>query len=164
MMHDKDTHELTSAGKALMHRVARERKIRIKKHMVYMVIGLPGTGKTTYVRHHMTDDTIAYDLDAIAAAFRLSAPHEEYNAPARRMANDLLRGFVRKAGDYASTLYVIRTAPSIEELEEINPDVVVYMTRTYVTRMMADRDGAEARIADAIRWTSEHDIEVRYRR
>lgn len=53
----------------------------------------------------MTGKWIAYDLDYLAAAFRLREPHVERDNSARCMANDLLYGFIDKAEQYEECLY-----------------------------------------------------------
>ncbi len=53
---------------------------------ITLVCGLRGCGKSTYVKEHLTDGALAYDMDAIASAFRLRMPHEEYHEAARHMA------------------------------------------------------------------------------
>lgn len=46
-----------------------------------LVIGLPKSGKTTYVQN-MPGKWITYDLEYIAAAFRLREPHAERDSSA----------------------------------------------------------------------------------
>lgn len=98
--------------------------------MKTLVIGLPKSGKTTYVQN-MPGKWLAYDLDYLAAAFRLREPHSERDGFARQMANDLLYGFIDNAEQYAENVYIIRTAPSTEELLAIVPDVMVVMRTQY---------------------------------
>ncbi len=98
-----------------------------------LVMGLPGTGKSSYVRGHLGNG-LAYDLDAIAAAFRLRNPHEEQNEASRQMANDFLSGFLSKVEDYTDSVFIIRTAPRLEELYDIQPDSIVVCTKQYVNR------------------------------
>ena len=74
---------------------------------------------------------LAYDLDYLAAAFRLREPHAERDGSARRMANDLLYGFIDNAEQYAENVFIIRAAPSTEELLAIMPDVLVVMCTRY---------------------------------
>ena len=126
--------------------------------MTTLVCGLPGSGKTTWAMHHITDDTLVYDLDAIAGAFRLKEAHEEYHQGARKMANDLLLGFLHKANEYAEDLIIIRTAPSIEELERISPDRVIVCTERYTHRPMEDEPSAVARIDAVIEYCHEYAI------
>lgn len=120
--------------------------------MITLVIGLRGTGKSTYCREHLGEDGLCYDMDAIASAFRLRMPHEEYHAPSRRMANDLLHAFVIKAQEFTDNVLVIRTAPSIFELREINPDRLVVCNHPYVYRQMDDPDYAEKKINEAVKY------------
>ena len=102
--------------------------------MKCLVCGLPGTGKTTYVKEHIGVNGLCYDLDAIAAALRLKSPHEESHAAARGLANSMLFAFCSYAWDYSRDVFIIRTAPPIEELRRIGPDKVVFCKKQYVQR------------------------------
>ena len=132
-MHDRITGRLTAKGMALMQRTATEHNININAtdtdNMTrrLLIIGLPGAGKTTYARNQMKDSTLVYDLDHIAAAFRIheGQVHEIRHGKARRMANDLLAGFAMNAARYTDDIIVIRTAPTLEEIEKINPTEVI---------------------------------------
>lgn len=121
--------------------------------MKTLVIGLPRSGKTTYVQN-MPGKWLAYDLDYLAAAFRLREPHSERDSASRRMANDLLYGFIDNAEQYAENVYIIRAAPSTEELLAIMPDVLVVMrTRYYDDRAdyaPMDIKGSRVKIDNAI--------------
>ena len=117
MMHERTTGALTIEGKKLQERVKRPTE-------KILVCGLPGTGKTTYVKNHLGGG-LAFDLDYLVGAFRLSDPKTNQTEAARKLANDLLQGFASKAIDYSPKVYIIRTAPSVEELEMIKPDRVV---------------------------------------
>lgn len=125
MMHERGGHRLSEMGEQLRKETAIKQGIEGKPRTV-LVIGRPGAGKKTYVREHLSAG-LAYDLDAIAAAFRLKKPKEERYWPARRAANDLLRGFVKAAHNYVDTVFVIRTAPDEDELFNINPSRVVIL-------------------------------------
>lgn len=160
-MHDRKTDALSIKGMIIMRSLAESRGIEVStKESTILVIGLSGSGKSTYCRAHMDDSSLCYDLDAIAGAFRLKAPHEEYYKPARKMANDFLQGFVVKAHDYAKRVYIIRTAPTIKELEDIRPDKVVICSRQYDRRHMDDRAGAEKRIEEVNQYCSSRGIEL----
>ena len=158
------TNELTQDGIDLLIRTARKNNIPIPgKYEMHrtLIIGLPGTGKTTYAKEHMTDNTIVYDLDAIASAFRLKDPHEEYHKAARTMANDFLYGFVERVSEYSNDAIIIRTAPSISELERIQPDALVVCSKQYVNREIDDYSGAMNRIDDTIKYCEHRGITVR---
>ena len=158
-LHDRVTDKLTEKGMELLKRTAEKQRLGVVQTFTkVLVIGLAGTGKTTYVKDHITDKTLVYDLDAIASAFRLKAPHEEYHAGARKMANDLLLGFVNNASEYCETVYIIRTAPSIDELEARSPDKVVVCSHQYVQRQ--SDDDAPYRIQQIVSYCTEHRIKI----
>lgn len=113
--------------------------------MITLVCGLRGSGKSTWCKNHLGDG-LCYDMDAIASAFRLKMPHEEYHTNARHMANEFLWGFLTKAEEYTDNVLIIRTAPRIEEVEEIHPDRVVILRRRYVERPMDDAAAAAERL------------------
>lgn len=97
-----------------------------------LVIGMPGSGKTTYCKEHIGTTGLCYDLDAIAAAFRLKQPHEESHRQAAQLANDLLFAFYTHVNRYTQDVYIIRTSPTLEEFKRINPDKVVICKGQYV--------------------------------
>lgn len=125
LLHNRVTGQLSNAGRALQMEVSQQRSIPLSR--LILVCGLPGAGKTTYVQRHLVGG-LAFDLDYIAAAFRLTRPHMEQHAPARRMANNLCKAFAVNARRYVGTVYIIRTAPDIDEVTEIDPDSVVIVT------------------------------------
>ena len=159
VLHDRDTDELTDEGIALMRTTAMKQGIDLMDEGVTLVIGKPGTGKTTWAREHMTGSTLVYDLDHIAAAFRLTTETTD-NKQARWMANDLLQGFVLKATSYASNVIVIRTAPTVQDLEAIQPDRIVFITKVYKSRPydIADFDIKIARIR---MWAEDNNVPLK---
>lgn len=124
LMHNRLTGELTAAGKRLQQELAEKRGLKTSR--LVLVIGFSGAGKTTYVRQHLGSG-LAYDLDYIAAAFRLRKPKEEEHEPARRMANSMVKAFAINARRYAGTVYMIRTVPRLDELEAFEPDLIVHI-------------------------------------
>lgn len=111
--------------------------VKRNKCFVTLVVGLPGSGKTYYVKEHLGNGVV-YDLDYIAAAFRLREPHEERHDAARMLANDLLEVFAEKARRQARSVYIIRTAPSTSEIAVIRPDKIVICKGKYNTTGRAD--------------------------
>lgn len=175
-MHDRVTNALTKEGLELMRRTARRRGLKERtsesratedvmtmekrKGERILVCGYHGTGKSTWVREHLGDG-LAYDLDAIAAAFRLRAAHEERHEASRRMANDLLYGFLHSVDEYTdSDVYVIRTAPGMEELEEIAPDRVVMLLERHVKRI--ESANARERLQSVAKWCEANGVPISY--
>ena len=117
---------LSAAGKELQEDLAAERGIPITKAI--LIVGRPGSGKTTVAKSLMRGG-IVYDLDAIAGALRLTGPHEEYHTASRRMAQGMARYFAATARGYSGRVIMIRTAPTMEEVAELDPDAVVICTR-----------------------------------
>lgn len=174
-LHDRVTNALTADGIDLLRRTAQSKGIevpaqyadvtRIERDAVVksaeriLVCGYPGSGKSTWARNHLGDG-IAYDLDAIAAAFRLRGPHEEQHDPSRRMANDLLYGFIQNAGEYSNKIIIIRTAPGMDELEDISPTKVIIRLKQYVDR--PEGFNTEARLQNVAQWCEDRNIPVLY--
>lgn len=124
-----------------------------------LVCGLPGTGKTTYASNRCGNGVV-YDLDAIAAALRLSEPHAEQHDAARHIANGLLGAFLEMARKYSPEIIVIRTAPDIAELEAIQPDEVVICLRQYVRKFSAQT--YVKRLMEIEKYCSGKGIELNY--
>ena len=160
-MHNHYTGELSKKGMLFLRALAAARNIPIScKEQTILVVGLRGSGKTTYVRNHLDEYSLAYDLDLIAKAFRLNTPHEDYFKPARRMANDFLKGFIAKAHEYAKKVYIIRTAPSIKEYEDINPDKIVFCMKQYSFKEMDDRQKAQKQLNELMKYCANKSVEV----
>ena len=128
LLHNRIGGGLSQLGRDLMTETAAKRGIKL--HRLILVVGLPGSGKTSYVQKHLKGG-VAYDLDYIAAAFRLTQPHAEYHGTARRLANSMARAFAQNAVQLSNLVYVIRTAPTIDEVAEIMPDEIVVCKSSY---------------------------------
>ena len=129
--------------------------------MITLVIGVAGSGKTHYCKTHLGDNGLCYDLDALEAAFRLSDAHKERNITARRIANALLFDFLDYTREDIDNVFVIRTAPGIKEIAEIDPDCLVICTHQYVIRKMDDENKTMQRIKQAERYCKEIGISVK---
>lgn len=154
-LHEKYSYRLSQEGYALALEVAQAQGIKLTT--VTMVIGLPGTGKTTWTREHIGGG-IAYDLDQIASAFRLQ---EEHTAGSRRMAAAIRSAWVASAAGYADRIFIIRTAPDYEELSETCPDRIVVCTEQRAKRDF-DRKKLQAKIDQAIEWAAANHVPVEY--
>lgn len=107
--------------------------------MVYLVCGLPGSGKTTWVQKRLKPNDIVYDMDAVAGALTYKV-QERDNPAARYIANEIYFTFVDalpaiyKENDM--DVYIIRTAPFYQNLYQFDCPVTVYILNTH----FADRD------------------------
>lgn len=128
LLHNRATGALSPLGWGLLEETAEKYNIPISR--LTLVIGAPGSGKTTFVKQVM-GNALVYDMDHIAGAFRLKGAHEEYNEPARKMAQSMAKAFVANAQRYAGVIYIIRTAPTLEEFFDIRPDCVVICNHSY---------------------------------
>ena len=86
--------------------------------MIILVTGLPGTGKTIWVKGHMKPGDIVYDLDRIAGALTYSEEERENNV-ARYLANDMYDSFRSTVEwdniPFTGDVYIIRTNPGMKE-------------------------------------------------
>lgn len=161
--HDKYLHtifgNLTEEGERLARETAAEHGIKLT-HLT-LVVGLPGTGKTAAVKQWAKGDALVYDLDYIAGALRLSAPKKDENRMARRMANSMVVSFARNVGKWASRAYIIRTAPTIEEVDAMEVDKIIHFSEEKVKTDIDERRRANilSRLADLKEWASYNDIE-----
>jgi hypothetical protein len=108
---------------------------------------------------------LAYDLDYLAAAFRLRAAHQERHEAARRMANGMAKSFAQNARRYTGSVYVIRTAPRLEDAVEMEPDAIVVCRGQYDISQRRDylRIDAEEytqRIDELIEWARANGVGV----
>ena len=160
-LHEKYTGKLTKLGKRLMYETAATQNIPLK--MLTLVVGMPGTGKSTWVKNHLQGG-IVYELDAIACAFRLTVPHkEEPHAGARRMAAALRKGWIEEAKKYSSNLFIVRTAPDEVELSETKPDRIVVCTKQYVIRPYRySVEDYRKQIQTVIDWANSNEIPIEY--
>lgn len=153
-LHNHFNDSLSEKGERLLKHTALLNGIKI--NMRTLVVGLPGTGKTTWSREHLNGG-LAYDLDYIAKAFTLGS--KEDNDSARRMANDLLKGFAQSVTRYTSKVIIIRTAPTIDEAEMLNPDTVVFCNRVYTARPYATI-AQEERLKELRAWCVVNQIKI----
>lgn len=161
-MHDRLSGALSLAGRRLMLETAEARGIRAVR--VSLVIGLPGSGKSTWVRANMGGG-LAYDMDAIAGAFRLRGPHVEYHDGARRLARSIAASFADRAKLYSGDVYVIRAAPDVDFAADVGPDRVIVCEgmRDIHARgdyRPVDLDAMAARIDDVAAWAEANGLEV----
>lgn len=160
-MHIRDTDLLTERGELLKQETAARFGIDAEKQVI-LIIGLPGTGKTTYAKRALKNGVV-YDLDAIAAALRLKPIKAESHKAARWLANSLFKGFAEAAGKYSKRILIIRTAPSIEEIIDIDPSEIVICRGGYGNEEIDDkrRSRLAARIQEAESWALANNIKVK---
>ena len=165
--HNKIIHtikgKLTNEGRKLMYETAFKNDIKLNEKI--LVIGKPGSGKTTWTRDQLGLDAIAYDLDAIAAAFRLTESHAENHKGARKMAGALMQAFAQRAQTFAPRIFIIRSAPTPEEIAQVKPDRLVICTGQYDIRGRRDFESfddsaMEKRIEDARKFAELNRIPV----
>lgn len=162
----KDTHkslhlfngELSPLGEKLKRETAIKEGLKYYERI--LVIGLPGTGKTTWAKLNLQNG-LCFDLDYIAAAFRLKKAGEEYNKPARHMANALVKAWAMNAERYTSRIIIIRTAPTIEEAMELEPDKIICCSTQYES-LPKDLDKKEKlkNIKGILSWAEANNIQT----
>lgn len=163
ILHNPYSGELTKKGQQLLMETAYMNGIKLNE--MVLVVGMPESGKSTYVKKHLGEG-LAYDLDYIAAAFRLKKPKEEYHESSRVMANRLLKGFIVEAPKYNSQVFIIRTAPYENELYDINPDRLVICKGGYMKKLEnkyeIDIDECIERIKNCEEYAKLNNIPIEY--
>lgn len=159
ILHERVSGKLTRIGKLLMQDTAYKHGIKLK--MLTLVMGMPGTGKSTYVKKHLQGG-LCFELDSVACAFRLTVPHkEEIHKGARRMAAMLREGWLQLAPEFSNTLFIVRTCPDVNELAQTMPDKIVVCTKKYVERpYIYDPKEYQERIDAAIEWAKRNAVEL----
>lgn len=130
-----------------------------------LIIGLPGSGKTTYAKEHCKG-CLFYDLDYLKAALTYSDVHAPDDEDARKLANSFLTTFmILSSGAFTRDLCIIRTAPKIAEMETIKPDKMVVMLTEYDITGRADYHEIDIeeynmRINACIKWCDKNGVEI----
>lgn len=150
---------LSMAGNKLLEETAQAQGIPVQKTV--LIIGLPGTGKTTLAREKLLGG-IAYDLDYIAGALRLRGPHEEEHAAARRIANRIAKGFAEEARKHSGRIVIIRSAPDLEEVAEIDPDEIIVCTKKYRPGRIDDEETMMLRISEVEDFAKANKVNIRH--
>lgn len=150
-LHEKYSGGLSPDGWELARETADAQGVKLTT--VTLVIGLPGSGKSTWVKNNLGGG-IVYELDAIASAFRLTVPHVgEPHGGSRRMAAALRSGWLAAAPKYASHIFIVRTAPDIDEVAEINPDEIIVCAKEYKQRTCTyDKEQYQRQIKNVMEW------------
>ena len=160
-LHEKYTGKLSREGMELAQFTAWKNGVKMTERI--LIIGKPGTGKSTWAKKHLGGG-LCYELDAIACAFRLTVPHkEEVNPAARRMAAALRSGWLKAAEQYTHRILIVRTAPDIKELEETKPDRIVVCTQIWDIRpYQYDEADYDRQIREAEEWARRNGVTIEY--
>ncbi len=105
------------------HNKVHKEKGHIRK-TIKVVTGLPGCGKTTYVKAHRLPDEPVYDLDLLVDAMLMS---QGRGGHAVSIANTILPEFVNTCRELHASAWVIRTAPNEQELSLFDAAGAVYI-------------------------------------
>lgn len=99
--------------------------------MIYLVVGSPCSGKSTYIREHMKDGDIVCDVDLLYEAIGIREAHDAdlyVHETALKLKNTLLDIIRDRDGGWGNA-YVVSLANTDEQIKEhmkrINADEVV---------------------------------------
>ncbi len=111
----KQYRNLVAVCKSCHNKLHPEKGYGISRKL-YIITGLPGAGKTTYVKNKMKSNDLVYDLDYIAKSFTYG--YKTSNSI--KITNKILSTFIEEAMKLNGNVYIIRTSPSSDELELFN--------------------------------------------
>jgi predicted ABC-type ATPase len=90
--------------------------------MVTVVAGLPGAGKSTYVRDHMGKGDIVFDADEIHHAITYRDAHSHRNNAEAAFINDIMFDLVRDHETFGNDLWLIRAIPDADMMRKVTRD------------------------------------------
>ena len=117
--------------------------------MLYVVIGFPGAGKTTWVQNQAQYKDVIYDLDMLANAMCIN----NRNANAVSLSNYLLKQFLEYSQWMECNKYIIRTVPTEKELKEFdtyNARYILIDTPMHVCKARRTKDISWQRIVEGL--------------
>lgn len=101
--------------------------------MIYLIFGSPCSGKSTYIKEHMTENDIVCDVDLIYGAISTHDPHDAdavvYDT-ALQITKQLKEIILNREGEWEDA-YVVSTANTKEKIElakkEVNADKCIFI-------------------------------------
>lgn len=89
---------------------------------VFVIVGAPGSGKTTYVKEHRRTGDLVLDLDTLAAALQGSSePHPDYSPVMNEVlvAREAVYSSIEeRAGNWARA-FVITSSPDMKSVNKL---------------------------------------------
>lgn len=105
------------------HSKLHKEKGGFRQAKLYIVTGIAGAGKTTYVRNNIKNG-IVYDLDYIVNAITYNNP----NLAAIKITNSILKTFIDESMKLKNiSVYIIRSSPNDEERELFDKYKAIYV-------------------------------------
>lgn len=114
--------------------------------MVYLIVGSPCSGKSTYIKEHMKRGDLVCDVDLIYSAISGQLPHdaELYTHEIACQLDAHLRDIIRDRVGNWKDAYVVSIANTDEKVQKekdrINADEVIYIDTPYEVCMERAKD------------------------
>lgn len=114
--------------------------------MVYLIYGSPCSGKSTYIKEHMTDNDIVCDVDLLYAAIGNHDAHDAdlYVHDVALQLKEKLFDIIRDREGGWQNAYVVSLANTDEKLkadmERVNADEAVFIDTPYDVCMERAKD------------------------